>query len=184
MAYNRRMQKLCQEQDCERLVDARGMCPMHYRRWYRSVGRTVGLPPMERFMSRVDKSGPNGCWQWLGSLNGHGYGQFSVGRAKRGAHRWLWEQVNGPASSKLHLDHLCRNRACVNPGHLELVTHQVNLNRGMRTEHQAMKTHCPQGHPYNEANTGRTGSIRWCRECKRIRNEATRRKRALARQAF
>ena len=110
-----------------------------------------------------------------------GYGSFGVGRgSKRNAHRWLWEELNGPASSKLHLDHLCRNRLCVRPDHMELVTHSENIRRGARSNYQASKTHCVNGHEYTEANTGRYRETRYCRACKR---DAVRRRRQRLRQA-
>lgn len=150
---------------------------MHYRRWYRSVGRAGGatrsLPPMERFMRWVTKT--DGCWLWTGPQNLAGYGSFGVGRgSKRNAHRWLWEQLNGPASSKLHLDHLCRNRLCVNPDHMELVSHSENIRRGVHPNHMGAKTHCPQGHPYDEANTYRYRNTRRCRTCQREKMRAHR----------
>lgn len=143
------------------------------------------MEPMERFMQYVHKETSPGCWQWTGPQNLAGYGSFGVGRAsKRNAHRWLWEQINGTASPKLHVDHLCRNRLCVNPDHLELVTHEENLRRGKQPDRWSKVPNCPQGHAYSEANTGYTGNARYCRECKRIRNRAARQKRASARQTL
>jgi hypothetical protein len=140
---------------------------------------------MDRFMSKVDKAGPipdyrpdlGPCWLWTGFIADTGYGKFTVGATSpRGAHRWLWEQINGPASSKLHIDHLCRVRRCVNPDHLELVTHSENIRRGAHPRYNSLKTHCPQGHPYDEANTywNVKGTSRSCRTCERERNRRRR----------
>lgn len=153
---------------------------MHYRRWYRSVGKASGATrigsPMERFMARVRKT--EGCWLWTGSLNIHGYGSFGVGRGSRqNAHRWLWEQLNGKASSKLHLDHLCRNKACVNPVHMELVTHAENLRRGSHPS-RPRKEHCPSGHPFDEANTYMHRGNQHCRACNREKNRLRRQRQA------
>lgn len=138
-------------------------------------GRLLAEFPERRFWSRVDKSGD--CWLWLGGYSGNGYGRFSPKRDKGvGAHRFAYESVVGPIPSGKEIDHLCRNRGCVNPAHLEVVTSKQNLLRGEGACAQnARKTHCPQGHPYDFANTlikidrkGRRG--RACRACHRTRS--------------
>lgn len=78
----------------------------------------------ERFWSKVERS-PDGCWLWTGSINQHGYGRDG----KRLAHRVVWEALRGPVANGLELDHLCKARRCVNPEHIEAVTHAENLHR-------------------------------------------------------
>jgi hypothetical protein len=85
------------------------------------------------------------------------------------AHRWAYEAFVGPIPEGLEIDHLCRNRACVNPAHLDPVTHQENMSRGKA----ARMTHCHKGHPFDEANTRMEAyGSRRCKECN---NAASRR---------
>lgn len=124
----------------------------------------------ERFWSKVDRRGPAECWPWLAYVAPTGYGQVKIGGRQFGAHRVAYELAVGPIPDGLQIDHLCRNRACVNPSHMEAVTQQVNLARGDAGLHNAIKTHCPAGHPYDDENTvivadGR----RRCRACRRAR---------------
>lgn len=98
----------------------------------------------------------NGCWTWVGSRNQYGYGQFAfAGRHGKLvlAHRHYFRMAKGPIPDGMNLDHLCRNRDCVNPDHLEVVTVRENLRRGAtRMAANLSKTHCPHGHPYSGAN--------------------------------
>lgn len=107
-----------------------------------------------------------GCWEYDGPHTLNGYVQ--VGRNLLG-HRVIWEHINGPIADGLHIDHLCRNRGCFNPQHLEPVTPRENLMRGASLSAQnAAKTHCVNGHEFTEANTyyrpDRFGRI--CRTCR------------------
>ena len=118
----------------------------------------------------------SGCWIWLGSRKPAGYGQIGGGGQRHYAHRVAYELTIGPVPTGLHLDHLCRNRACVNPVHLEAGPKKVN---DLRAEGfcgvNARKTECPAGHVYNAANTLVTRkSHRLCRTCNRNRARARR----------
>ena len=130
----------------------------------------------------VDRRGPDDCWPWTGKLTktpGHaGYGVYKLGGKGRQAHRWSWEEANGPIPGGLPLDHRCHNadptcprgdrcqhRRCVNPAHLEPVTARENMQRAF-----ALLAHCKNGHPYDDLNTYiRPSGQRDCRACIRAR---------------
>lgn len=130
---------------------------------------------VKRFRSKVIER--DGCWGWTGSFFQTGYAIFNVKMADgvwrpTTAHRVSYEIAVGPIADGLHIDHLCRNRQCVNPAHLEPVTPRINNLRGeSRSAQQARWTHCPKGHPFNDENTytRKTGK-RECRACARERD--------------
>lgn len=127
----------------------------------------------ERLWSKVQKT--EGCWLWTASLNAYGYGQIRLpdGRVGR-AHKVVYEELVGPVPDGLQLDHLCRNRACVNPAHLEPVTQRTNTLRGEGfAARNATKRFCPVGHPYDEKNTYLdTKGRRRCRPCHAARERS------------
>lgn len=102
-------------------------CGRHALRGAR--GRLLPVPVEERFWPKVDRRGPDECWPWLATLDRYGYGTFHDGRRLTGAHRMAYELLRGPIPDGLELDHLCRTRGCVNPAHLEAVTHRENMGR-------------------------------------------------------
>jgi HNH endonuclease len=128
-------------------------------------------PAVVRFWKYVQKT--DSCWLWLGYIKPNGYGTLGTGRGKSPvyAHRVSYEIRNGPIGIGLTIDHLCRNRRCVNPDHLEAVPNRVNLLRGTgASARNAAKTHCLKGHAFTGINLyidnlGR----RCCRICQRQR---------------
>jgi hypothetical protein len=131
------------------------------------------VPIDERLWSKVREEGD--CWIFTGSLS-KGYGQLwdrSVQRA-RGAHVVAYELVVGLVPPGLTLDHTCRNRVCVNPAHLEPVTNAENVRRGLKGR---LVTHCPQGHPYDAANTYVYRGHRYCKTCRDTYSLIAKRKR-------
>lgn len=129
-----------------------------------------------RIMSRVQET-QAGCWEWTGARTRNGYGHVKVGGIHWMAHRYAYTVQVGPIPDGLQLDHLCRNRACINPAHLEPVSHGENLRRGRVGRYKLKNTKCPSGHPYSGHNLvvrrlrdGRT--CRVCRTCLNARRRA------------
>lgn len=176
---------VCSIEECGRPAHARGWCIGHYQRW-----RTKGDPggplrehasPYARFLAKINQQGAvpehrpdlGPCWVWTGTLTKPGgYGRFwPSGDQPVLAHRYAYEAYVGPIPDGLQLDHLCRVKQCVRPSHLEPVTNAENQRRAI-----AIRTHCPNGHPYPEGETR-------CDICRRAtQNRYDRRVRAEARK--
>ena len=189
----------CSIAGCTNKAATAGMCNSHYLRQRRHgdplAGRANQLTGSlaDRLWPRIQVGSAEECWPWTGALNGSGYGVISRGGSRvRGdviknalAYRAAWELTNGPVPEGLELDHLCRNKACCNPAHLEPVTHEENMRR-------AMRTHCIHGHEFTEVNTrwqklpnGRFSRV--CLTCRahrqQLRNEAAKAQRRAARES-
>lgn len=126
----------------------------------------------ERFWAKVNKT--DSCWVWTASRGGGGYGKFWINHEQglRVAHRVSYMWLVGPIPDDLQLDHLCRNRQCVNPDHLEPVTRSENVRRGVGPEvtraRHISKTHCTHGHPlFGDNLYVNPKGWRVCRECMR-----------------
>ncbi len=139
----------------------------------------------ERFWSHVNYHGgvehtadrlstaTGGCWEWQGDKGVDGYGRFRLFGRYAQAHRLSYRDFGNDLPDGMLIDHLCRNKRCVNPHHLEAVTHAENVRRGLRGN----ITHCPHGHQYTLENTTyvtRKGKhIRYCLTCLRASRNAT-----------
>src|SRR3990167_457394 len=151
----------------DRQVIAHGLCQKHYARLRRNgdplaVTREHGIDLRTRFERHVIRG--ESCWEIPGGRLGPGYSTIWWKGQARYAHRVAYELYIGPIPAHLEIDHLCRNRACCYPAHLELVTHQQNMSRG----YWASLTHCKNGHPFDAANTYRPPhqpTRRICRAC-------------------
>lgn len=135
--------------------------------------------PWDRFWAKVDAGD---CWQWTANRDHEGYGRFYPTRDKvQRAHRFAWEALVGPITPGLTIDHLCRNHACVNPDHMEVVSIRVNTLRGISPSAKKIRqTHCLRGHFLDESNIYWQGRRRQCRQCRRLRQQIRRAKQKAA----
>lgn len=129
--------------------------------------RWVHVNRLERFFAKTERR-ENGCIVWKPVTRSDAYGQVAVDGRRYPAHRWIYLTTVGPIPGGLVLDHLCRERRCVNVEHLEVVTERVNLLRGVgASARNLVKTHCKNGHEFTEENTQRRKDGRYCRTCAR-----------------
>jgi hypothetical protein len=175
----------CIESACTSPAHARGLCNAHY-----ALRRREGmLPPRptteDDLWAKAARNVPEGdCWEWLGVINASGYGTFKRSGSRYMAHRWTYEQLVGPIPEGLTIDHLCRNRSCVNPVHMEPVTRGENTIRGGGTYVAAAikraQTNCKHGHEYTTENTyiDPKTDRRSCRTCRSVQSRKSNQKEA------
>lgn len=159
-------------------IQARGRCSSCYRRAHRAGEFVAGWQPLSVRIENYTVDPETGCWDWHGGKSDRGYGSISLDGRSHQAHRVSYELYVGPIPDGLQIDHLCRNRGCINPAHLEPVTCRENVRRGEGPSAvNATRTHCKHGHPLSGDNLriSRNGKRR-CRACARI---STARRRAV-----
>lgn len=124
----------CEVPNCENKHLAKGLCRAHYLRMYKKGNLELtnlhGFTVFERVIKKSVQD-DNGCLIFGGCKTHQGYGHIKSGKTMKMAHRVTFEHHNGPVPEGMELDHLCRNRACVNHEHLEIVTHKENVQRGV-----------------------------------------------------
>lgn len=124
----------------------------------------------ERILNGITKNAASGCWEWNHGKTSCGYGAIYVDEVQFSTHHVSYELFVGVRPSGFDIDHLCRNRGCCNPEHLEAVTRRENLMRGKTlVAANAAVTHCPKGHEYTPDNTIKRSGQRSCRQCSRVR---------------
>ncbi len=131
---------------------------------------------IKRFWVKVKKT--DNCWEWISGLNHYGYGQFTFNNYPIGAHRFSF-YLKHNYFPDIDIDHLCRNRKCVNPEHLEAVSHKENMRRGLTNVGGVnfRKTQCKNGHKFTEDNLyRRKENLSWriCKKCTRLRQKKLR----------
>ncbi len=193
-----RTPKPCKVEGCGTVAKSKGMCNRHYQQWRTHGGiQAERLEFPERFWSKVDRRGADDCWPWLGAItNGYGYVGTDDGN-RVGVHRVSYALTFGGVPDGKEIDHtchdpatcrggmVCMHRRCVNPRHLEAVTHAENcapdrtVVSTLVTHRQRAKTHCPRNHPYDEDNT--YISAKGHRRCRACDTELNRARRAAAR---
>ena len=171
------MNRTCSIAECDRATYSRDWCRKHYQRWQRT-GSPEGqqkTPVADRLWAKVTKDpSPSGCWTWTGCLV-RGYGQIQgEGPERIYTHRLAYQLLVGEIPEDLVLDHICRNRACCNPDHLEAVDLRTNILRGIAPSAvNARRTFCTNGHPLNGDNLLiEPDGHRKCRSCRRMHQAA------------
>lgn len=131
----------------------------------------VSRPLIDRLNEKIERT--DSCWLWRGATTGgaHAYGMIWQDGKNLLAHRVMHALYKSNIDGGQEIDHLCRNKLCVNPDHLEAVSHKENMLRADPGQRWRQKTHCPKGHAYTAENTRITHGSRSCKSCESIYNK-------------
>jgi hypothetical protein len=140
---------------------------------------------MNKIWSNVQASSAEGCWTWNGSRNNAGYGQVTINYRNKRAHRFFYEMLIGNIPENKVIDHTCRNKSCVNPAHMEIVTVGENSRRGQSRLMEAHRNNtCANGHKWNRLNLRvrpqKDGTAKIC--CRICQNDTQKTRRSRAKQ--
>lgn len=170
---------MCFVDGCERVTLAKGLCSAHYARKRRGVETDNPIRPrvtdgIDRILTWVELQGS--CWNWTGAINQYGYGISSQAGKNVMAHRYVYSVLVGVLPEGLDADHICRNRRCCNPDHIEFVSRRENLLRGAGT--YGLRTYCRHGHDMRKPDNVRsnTKGHKTCRACDRAYHQKLREK--------
>ena len=168
----------CTISRCTGKLVARGWCFKHYMRWKRTG--TPHRPTTEQKFFSLVEPGDGGCWSWTATLDEKGYGNFYAHDQTFKAHRWAYEFLRAELPDGLQLDHLCLNKACVNPWHLEPVPGIENQRRRYGVYGSDLRR-CIHGHEMTPSNTYvNPRGVRHCRTCMRDSLRRSRQRRSAA----
>lgn len=159
-------ERTCSVEGCERPLVARGYCKAHYIRFWRRGSTELALrrqPALQRFHAGILVT-DSGCWEWQGATT-RGYGRFMAAGMNVLVHRFAYETFVGPIPEGMHLDHLCRNRSCANPAHLEPVDAAENNRRS--APYREVTITCRNGHDRATFGYVRNDGRTECRRCTR-----------------
>lgn len=170
----------CSIEGCDRPSSTKGLCKLHYER--QRLGQQVDAPirtfwrdlPLSERLLRQSILTPSGCIEWTGTINKEGYAIVKYQGRSIGAHRAAYFTQVGPIPTGWEVDHVCRNRRCINIEHLEAVTKRENILRSDNfVAINARKTHCHRGHEFTQENTAwLPGNRRECKACRKITRAA------------
>lgn len=165
------MERSCSISGCGKKHYGRGYCGPHWKKFYRHGDPRIKIrhpksESVEKFCRSIAISENGECLEWTGPVSGDSYAVSYLGGRQGAVHRWVMRLIYGNIPAGKEVDHICRNRRCVNPVHLRFLTKRENILIGSGPPAlNKKKTHCPKGHEYSAENTKIYRGYRYCRAC-------------------